>query len=629
MNRFVQISDYCIIEYIFGDINASDVIKDDFFVLRNSVTDLDQVFNANPTINTSLLTNNIQDYTVIYVDGNRFVLDDSRGAEQAYHDFAGDHMSITRYTSQSIQYDTIRLHFISGFDFANFDALIFQLRSWQNNEKYCYLANVLIDAATASKTMYFNPRPMFITDAFYDRYIEIKAPSILNVNNRYYNRHLVQSQQLGAYFTPNGDGTYAGLKTNAPLGVVLHECNAGTDILNTNDNENLYVTYVSSNSYQTAIPQISEFDGFSLYIEEATDGDYIQYGGLYNDGPVSDFITQLNSRNAHDNWILIHQLLIYEKLDGGSEVLTKKMMDVQEDSFDVPNDYRPILKHSGRDTAFSVDYLCRLMNKFDGQQVLATASFTSFSPTKYGKEPQIIKLDGYPNSYKIYNKIVKSNYEATNQFVEPTLDQFKAANTDSTGTVVEKQVYVPVFFNSNKISVAQRSSFTTTNTQNTELIYGQGAIRMLLSPFDNVFNFKFYDTNSGTPVPLNLDFGATKFNIVFIDDRGARLSFESTNDTTNASLKAGEVSFKIPKSNSEAIILFSSRAFYITSNTVDNRETMMYPGFWVRIDEYDQITNAETQAKAGASASSVMLPSVGATTTASTSGVDIPGYIPK
>jgi hypothetical protein len=94
-------------------------------------------------------------------------------------------------------------------------------------------------------------------------------------------------------------------------------------------------------------------------------------------------------------------------------------------------------------------------------------------------------------------------------------------------------------------------------------------------------------------------------------------------------LKAGELSFKVPKSNSESIMLFTSRAFYITSSTADNRETMMYPGFWVRVDEYNQITTAQTAATASASGNNVMLPSVGSTTQpASASGVDIPGYIP-
>ena len=638
-NRFVQITDYCIIEYQFSDLQGPTVLTDDLLVIRNSITDLDQVCSVNPTQYTAIQTNNQQDYTVIYIDGNQFVLNDSRGAEQDYAEFSGSNITVTEISSQSMQYDIVRLHFISGYNFAGYDALIFQLRLWQNNQAYCYFANIAIDAGMAANTMYFNPRPMYITDAFYDRYIEIHVPSIGNVNSRYYNGYLTQSQQLGALITPNGDGTYAGLQTAAPIGVVLHQCNLGAPILNTNDNTNLYTTYISQVSYQTSIPQSSNFDGLSLYISEATDGDYLIYGALYNGAPIDDFITLLNSTNPLNNWIIIHQLLVYEKVDGGNEILTKKLMDIQEDNFAVPNQFRPILQYAGRDTAFSVDYQCRIMNKLDGQQVLATASMTSMSPTKYGKSSQVIQLNGYPDAYKIYNKIVKSPYEATRQFIEPTLGAVAIQGTTSaTVNTVTNNVYVPIFINANNVSVSQASSFLTQSNQTSTLIYGQGAIRLLLTPFDNAIQLTFYNTTTGTPTPQNLNFGATQFNITFIDDSGATMSFAAAYSTDSATLASGQLSFLIPKVSSQSLMLYTSRAFYVTALAADGTETLLYPGFWVRVDEYDQIATANTAAQAQASGStsstSVMLPNTATSTTAattsttaSTTGTSIPGYV--
>jgi gliding motility-associated-like protein len=151
---------------------------------------------------------------------------------------------------------------------------------------------------------------------------------------------------------------------------------------------------------------------------------------------------------------VIHQLSVFEQI-GSAFINTSRFVFFQEDKFDEPNIFRPVLKNANEAVSMSIDYLARLTNQSTGEQIIREASFILLSPKKYGKKLIKIPLLDIPQSQKIYNKIVNTDLEASSLFVDPKpKTQEKSANGSSTTTVVTTTEYIPVFFNNNNISIA-------------------------------------------------------------------------------------------------------------------------------------------------------------------------------
>ena len=82
----------------------------------------------------------------------------------------------------NVVYDRIKFHFISGFNFEDFSALILSIQNKQNNGVKHVFSNIIFSNDTMSSLLTFNPKPLFIANSLYDRFIEFKIPSIKNIN---------------------------------------------------------------------------------------------------------------------------------------------------------------------------------------------------------------------------------------------------------------------------------------------------------------------------------------------------------------------------------------------------------------------------------------------------------------
>lgn len=598
-SRFINLSSYCIVEYQFEQIGSLNFYNDDFILVENAITGGHQIFNTDASYNT---LKNIQDLSVVPIGNNTYAYLDSEKIPNylAYN----SQLTSSTLSGYNVVMDKVRFHFVAGFDFDNFKALILSITNTENNGIQNIFANILLAPETISQLIIFNPKPLFLSNAIYDRYVDIYVPSIKNINNDFVTAP-IPATTFAAGITPSTSGPVGFIYDN-PITITLIECGTKKTIY-TNTSVS-YDSYEVSDAYTATVSQTNEFNNVGAYVNESAVGDYLEFYLTFNSAFPGELISILNKRNPSDDWIIVHQLSVFEQV-GSAFINTSRLVFFQEDSYDEPNVFRPVLKYAHEAISMSVDYIARLTNRRNGEQIIREASFNLVSPKKYGRNLINLPLLEKPQSQKIYNKIVKNNFESTALFIEPTPVGKQPIVTPAVPTQITEVVrteFIPIFFNNNNISISNVNSMATSTDSSEEVIFGPGKLRFIFSPFDNVLKLKIFTeatlANAENPlVPLDLNVNAAKYRLVFETSTG-KISIDNVNDSNQENLSTGQVTFNVAKKDSESISGSSNRTVYLVSVSQDGRETLMYTGEWRKPSEQSDVDAAIAQAKADATA---------------------------
>lgn len=602
-SRFISLTQYCVVEYQFEQLNSLNFYSDDFVFLQNGITGGHQIFNKDSSFQA---LRNIQDVSVVPIENNRYVYLDSEKIPN-YLQYNSD-ITESTISGYNVVMDRIRFHFIAGFDFDTFKALVLSVSHKQNNNIKNIFANILLAPETVAQLITFNPKPLFLSNAVYDRFVDIMVPSIKNINEEW-TTSPNQSTTFVAAITPDENLNPVGFVYNDPLTISLAECEK-KDVIYTNSTVN-YDYYEAASTFTATLSQTNEFDGVGAYINESAVGDYLEFYLTYNGAFPGELISILNRRNPVDDWIVVHQLSIFEQV-GSAFINTGKLVFFQEELYDEPNIFRPVLKNASEAISMSIDYIARLTNRRNGEQIIREGSFSLISPKKYGKKLMNLQLYDKPQSHRVYNKIVKNNFEATRLFIEPDPINTSAVKTTATSqqAVEVKEVirteYIPIFFNNSNISIAKIDSKTTVQDSTEEVIFAPGKLRFIISPFDNVIKLKVFTqsalSNGTNPlVPLDLNINASKYRLVFETDNG-KVSIDNVNDAKQENLSTGRIVFNVSKKDSEVIVKSQNKTVYLTSIAQDGRETFMYTGEWRSPKEQSDVDAAIAEAKLKAEA---------------------------
>lgn len=585
ISRFVTLSDYCILEYMMtppGD-PAPQIVNSNYFFVKNSNVDLLQIYNTDAY---TQITKNARGLSVVPIGSSRLVRVDLTDIPiYTQYDPNITETELSNTLSSTLIMDTMRFHFASGFNFTEVENIILGARQKLNDLRQIQLANVLMTAQTASELLTFNPRPLFLANTIYDRYIDIKIPTSSYINEDF--------DQFGSASFEYAITEGVGFIKNSPITVSLSEASY-EDLFA--DNGERYEVYRVVNYFEGSVPQINEFDNFGAVIQEATDGDYIEFFATWNGAFPEDLISTLNARGADNDWIFVHQLQVYEQI-GGSFIPSGNFLVYQEDNFDTPLSYRPILKSAGFAISMSIDYTVRLLNKKNGDQIIRTGSMTLFNPNKYGKNLQKIELPNGPQSLKVYNKIVQKNLEFSNLFT----GQKEPVPTSPQNQIIyvptEVKVSVPTFFKQAYIKASQRNALLKAADGSSEIIFGQGELILPIDPTDNFVKFTFYEIDPAKPgenKPANLNINST-FALNFGKD--AKFTYSSVKDPAIENPSIGQIAFRIPKDQAKKILESTDQLMYISVIADDGTETLLYTGKWLSSDSYSAIIRANEAAR--------------------------------
>lgn len=563
-SRFIQLTNEVLIEYIYSSpISPTNLNYNFTRIVNKHVDGIVQLMNVDSAIDD---TGNVQERCSIQTTQGKFVdTDKDQVPTFLTYDQSLGNITTSTIVGSNTPYDTVKVHLVSGYNFEDKDGLIIQVLATERSGKQMQLANItfLKDADFFE----FNPRPIWLGDRLYDRYFEFKIPSISLINNTYYSLegHPGQSSTLVAQITSDGQGFLRA----APLNITAIDI-ASTSVQTVGGAR--YNNYLAGASKTVALNQSDEFALLSAVVQPSATGDFFEYFASWAGGFIEDFLLNANTLPGN-NYIVLHEIRVFEQV-GSSFLQTDSIQMIQEDSFDQPRRFRPILLNADRAVSFTLEYTSRLYNKANSSQIIRTANYTSYSPKSWGKYIQPLKLLNEPEPYMIYNKVVAG----------PTFNNEAFINTVADVSPFSTK-YIPSFFdrftigvqNDNVILdkdgklVANQSSSTTT-------VFGQGDCNIIINPFDNFFKFTIIQLDAANnPLPLDLGSSATYY-MVFIDNSNKKTRFPATVDATLADPTKGDVLFKIPEADAEKIVSFTTQEFYIVSRFETGVETQIYQG---------------------------------------------------
>jgi hypothetical protein len=551
-SKFFQLTSYLLMEYRYADqpnpetyftgTVGYDKLINGF--MGNSV----QIFNPSED---SSITNNTPYTSVVKISETSYVTLDP-DLILPFNDFSDNltktiNLPISFPSNLQVVYDSVRYHIRAGYNLNNIDGLVATLDFPDQNGNYVTVSQVLIKKGT-NQEYEFSPTPISIGSAIYDKYLEIKIPNLKDMNDRYLAASdFFKPSTLAGLISQSGKGFIYG----APLRFYLNEV----------QNTDTYSGYERYNTSALALLSIEQEDPFSnigSIIKESDQGQFFEYYATDNEGFIEDFILFQNS--IGNSYFISHQIQVIEQI-GASFIETSRFESIQTTAYDVPNYYRPIVRNAGIAASFTLRYTMSLVNNKDQSRIIRIGTYTSSNPSEWGITITPIQLSNFPQVQKIYNRVYGQSVVSNQTKSSPVkiLERVKYVNT------ILQQNYVTTVFNN--LTLPNQSTSSTGSSEITAL--GTGKLTVEVSPFDNLYKFKFMKAGSdGSPQEVDLtSYGILR--ISFLEEKGEKLNIKSFSDNTVANPSKGEVLFKVDESNSYRILNLKDRRFFITSGTED------------------------------------------------------------
>jgi hypothetical protein len=552
ISKYVQINDYCLVEVEFNKDDAKISLTSLNPIIVTTDLGTKEYFNGDTGLG---ITNNVLPLTSIPTNAQRsnWYLDSS-SYDLTYYSVFDTSILIP---TTSYQHDTIRIHLVSGYNFDNIGGFLLQIRAQDNNLNFADLANFTYakqPQTFGSNVIKFATNTLFLGNRFYDKYIEFKIPSV---------------QVLGANTPDTSMGQLLNIKYLSDIYITYSTID---QIINNQ--------FTLSETLNLQLPVTSVADNFNCFIAESTSGDYIEFYATWLNSIIGSYIGDIESgrialytsNNPNDNydefstsygtgarkWVLIHEISVYENIPGGTSLLTQKYSFTQEDSFSYPNYFRPVIKNADIAASYIVQYVCRLMNRMDGTQIIRKASYASTDPKKYGLRFTRLNMDNVI-PYKVFNR----------------LDAEKANIVLNAGS--EKIKYVKVFYDTINVML---------NALNEVLPQGTGPL--FLRSNDSIYKFKFekLDTNGDR---VNVDFsGVYNYTLVFVLDDNTKIEVGPTY-STNMNTTIGEIEFKLTFDQINNLLKQTNNSYSIIVKNPDGTSYAFYEGLFYSYSNYNQI----------------------------------------
>ena len=557
-SKYVQLTPYLVMEYMYADqpnpetyfVNTGNpavsydklingIIKGPGGTASNDVQIFNQSQNYSVTQNTALNSVvKVSDNSYITLDPNYII---------PYNDFNPDltssaNLPVTFSSNFSITYDSVRYHILAGYNLGNIDGIILGVDFLDVDGSYVTFSQIFIDSGFASQYT-LNPSPLMIGINSYDKYFEVKVPSLLYLNNQYISSP-TPSLTPASLLSKSGNGFVVG----SPMRVRVYE------VLNTTLTSG-YSTYGANLVSTLSLESEDPFSNIGAFIGPADTGDFFEFFGTDNDGFLENFIL---FQNSIGNQYYIQNNIEVLELIGTALIQTANFYTVQTNGYDIPNLYRPIIRNSGVAASFTLRYTMTLVNAADQSRVTRIASYTSNNPAKYGSYIAPLQLQNLPQAQKIYNKLAtQSNITVPNSNPAPK-------------TIIK---YSNVFYERSLVNTTMTNLVVKGNTITTadggavqdQTVYGLGQAYVYISPFDNYYKFTFYKQGAdGNTQLIDLESSGTYY-MVFLNNSNKKVSAPSIDNKNIANPSKGELAFKVSETLATDVLQFTSRKYYISN----------------------------------------------------------------
>ena len=555
-SKYVQLTPYMVMEYMYADqpnpetynVNTGSTTVSYDKLINGMVQSIGgtadngvQVFNQRQNYD---LTKNTTLNNVVRVSNNSFIPLNPNYIIP-YNDFnpkltSTADLPVDFSSNFAIVYDSVRYHILAGYNLGNIDGVILGVDFLDVDGTYVTFSQIFLDSGFSGQYT-LNPSPLMIGINSYDKYFEIKVPSLVNLNNQYISSP-TPSLTPAALLSHSGRGFVVG----SPMRIRAYE------ILNTTLTTG-YVTYGANLISTLSLESEDPFRNIGAYIAPADTGDFFEYFATDNGGFVEDFILFQNS--IGNQYYIQNDIKVFEQI-GTAFIQTANFYTIQTNAYDIPNLYRPIIRNSGVASTFNLRYTMTLVNSVDQSRVTRIASVTYNNPAKYGAYIAPLQLQNLPQVQKIYNKVA-------------TETNISVPSSNPTPRIIVK--YSNVFYERNLVNttmanlVVKGTTITQADGGSDETVYGQGKAYIRISPFDNYYKFTFYKQGAaGNTQLIDLESSGTYY-MVFINNSNKKVSAPSIDDKNIANSAKGELAFRVSETLATEILQYTNRTYSITN----------------------------------------------------------------
>ena len=476
-------------------------------------------------------------------------------------------------TSVPLRFDSIKVHLPVKYTFGGNYGFHIKVYSKASRGTHQYLlSSFYYDITDQSQSDYlqFNSPPLLITEKLWQKNVEFYIPSL----------HFISSQKtlgLPTEFSLNynlSDGT--GMSETSPIFIEFSFITSRQTILNE-------VRYTLGGTKQISIPQTPEFENLSVMIEPSNQGDFFELYGTYN-GTLAEFNTFIeDSRYSNKKYNVEYTITLFEQ-----NVRTRSQKIYLDEFFNQKIEYRPIIRYST--TTAVIECEMKLIDLVDSSIISRRASYGMLPDevAKYSLRLTKINLEG-ANKPKIYN--IKNQLGAG--LLELNDKRNRGSRKGEMDTYGNSQIKLeflkvpfPLFID--KFNLVAKSDSVEIGR---EIFYSDGALRLVIYPFDNVIMFTIADRISDTQIEyLNLS-NSSDVRLVFKSDvQSASFPLWDGNNG-QIDLERGTICFMIPSSripDIQRIFDAGKRVFYITT-TNNQITTPLFSGSFTLFDSVDYI----------------------------------------
>ena len=566
-SRYLQITPWLLLEYTYSKEPISGQLVP-YWKIRNEHTNTWSFINGNIGREK---TGNVLERSVAAVDTNNIkwgYLNSNSVIPLYTVDGSGQNGIDTKIildkntnvAGGDIQYDTVKLHLVAGFNIDNLDGIITNIKidKWAGGT-FDLLNHIW---RRGDEWIEFNPNPLWLGDRLYDRFIQIKVPSLSWIKTL--------SLQSTDSFLNEYINDPRGVKNDGLIKVSIYE-------IDSTERKNDILYFNTGNKYTTSFLSDDQFVNLRAVLRENEGSDYFEYFAAWGDDIIQNYISELNQNG---NWVVAHNIRVVEQI-GVNRKTTTNYTSLQDADFGLPNIFRPIVINADIAFSFSIDYTMRLFNTENGEQVIRTVSITSNQPKKYGQNLEKIGVNEGYRPVKIYNKIVNNDnttlFNIQTQNNEVDRGRFLPINE-----VKFRTEYVPVYFNNYNVSIKANNS--PNDTTQMEMILGQGNTTIFLTPFDNHISFNIFDNVGEEYQELEIDHN--KLYLSFVLDDGTKLWVKS--DRNN--IDKNQIDFIVTSEISRKILVQKTKKFYIVSKDIaESLESVMYWGVFAKMSERESV----------------------------------------
>jgi hypothetical protein len=607
-SKYIRLNDQILLEYIYQDPSNPQEIDADtngarVMVLNDDYTNTKFLFTEDSPY---VPTGNYRTYSSVPVNSSRTKYAYlTTNLPLNYLDYDPNLTNVTALLSQlsgppnipteTIQYDTLRIHMVSGFSFASQgDGFIFEILVTDKNGKKHNLTSITYLNSDSYEVL--NPDEFMVGEKLYTTYIELKLPALSYLNS-------VSS------LSPNVTNSLSYILTSG-IGIMP---NSMIDINLKNITQtqvvNGYKFFIPGEQVSTSISMTDEYSGLSAVVEESSAGDYFEIYGEYNGIIYEDFIANLDSL-PNTQIIVFHDIRVIEQV-GINNFTTSENSFMQTDDFGVPYRFRPIIYNSSNATSYSIEYTLRVFNKYDNSQIIRQAQYTSFDVKKYGRRMRKINLGVEPTIAKVYNTLPDTrtvvNLTSYNRMNIQGTTQTKVIQTEFVTSFVDRnrisasvsavKIVPAVQQQGDVLPTAKGQSTMSANIplrieqiSNADKVYQQGEGPISITPFDNFYLFIIYNnakssaTGLGEPQLVDLTQVGTIYINFYDKTSGLKIKLKSYNNIKEINPVNGEVVFKIATEDANKILGMTDTTYYVSTvletGGGTSEETLLYTGTW-------------------------------------------------